>query len=127
MKFKTFITIHATVLAFVGLGTLFIAPTLMGSYGLRVEEHGIILARMLGSLMIANAVLSWLFRDVTEPRALMAIVYQQLVAWILTLTVSFIAQLDGAYLPIGWSNIVLYVIFSYAWVHYGFIKPIAKQ
>jgi len=127
MKFKTFMTLHALVLAFFGFVTLFIASIFWGIYGVRIVEHGVLLARALGSLITANAVLSWFFRDVTDSKALRALVYQQLVAWIFMLVVFVIGQLDGTTNTLGWSNVLLCVIFCYGWLHFGFIKPIFKQ
>ena len=126
MNFKTFITIQAVVLAFFGIGTRFMAPTVWGVFGVNIEGHGVFIARGAGTLICANVILSWLFRDVSESKALRAIVYHGLVSWIGMLIVFIIAQLDGTTNSLGWSNVVLSVIFSYAWLHYGFIKPVTK-
>ncbi len=123
MKFKTFITLQAVVLTFFGLGTLFAAPMVWGLYGINVEGHGVFLMRFLGGLMLANAVLSWFFRDVPASNALRAIAYHGFVAWVVTLVVMLIAQFDGTSNTLGWSNVGLCVLFGFGWTYFAFIKP----
>lgn len=124
MKWKTFLIIHALFLAFNGLGTLFIPQIAWGMWGAKVD--GTFFVRLLGTLMTANAVLSWFFREVTDAKARRAIVYQQLLAWGLALILFVVGQFDGTFAPIGWATVVLGGLFTFGWVYFGFIKPNAE-
>ncbi len=122
MKFKTFLTLQAILLGAFGLGTIFMAPLVWSLYGLSVVGDAVFMMRFLGCLMFGNAILSWYFREVTDEIALRAIVGHGLVSWLPTLVVMVIAQLDGTYNALGWSNVALCVLFSFGWVYFGFIK-----
>ncbi len=120
MKFKTFITIHAAVLFLFGLPTLVSPRFTWGMYGMEIEGEAIYLVHLLGGLMTANVILSWFYRDVDDPRALKAISYQQIWAWLAAFGVGLISQLTGVMNAMGWSTVVLSAVFVGAWVYYGF-------
>lgn len=128
MKFKTFITIHTVVLFLFGLPTLISPRFIWGMYGMEIEGEAIYLVHLLGGLMTANVILSWFYREVSDRKALKAISYQQIWAWLAAFGVGLIGQLTGVMNAMGWSAIVLSALFVAAWIYYGFFfTPVAGQ
>jgi hypothetical protein len=126
MKTSTLLVIYAAISLIFGIGFL-IAPNLILSvYGLELDALGIFLARILGAAMLALAILTWSTRNIGPSEARNAIVLSLFVFESLGFVLSLIAQLAGVLGQMGWSFVILFLIFAVALGYARFFKPEAE-
>ena len=63
MKISTFAIILAILGAFYGIGLLTIPVKFMSTYGVVLDGAGVLIARILGALLVANSITHWLSRN----------------------------------------------------------------
>ncbi len=113
MKFRTYMLIAAIIAVLYGLGFLFVPNTVMGLYGVKLNEPGRYVALYFGSALMGIAVTWWRVRksktvhDVREGVFLGGIV--------LSITGFVVALLDAITGPsnnFAWINPVIYAFLS---------------
>ena len=62
MKFSTFAIILALLSAFFGIALLVIPVKFMSTYGIVLDNTGVLIARLFGALLIGNGITWWLCR-----------------------------------------------------------------
>ena len=122
MKIKTVMSIKAIVVIFFGLGFLFLTRTIMSLYGMSVDSGGITSGRLLGQMYTLIALLLWLCRNTAEASTKKAFAVSVTVGDAIGTVVSLLAVLSGAMNALGWSAVVIYLIFTLGF-GYFVIKP----
>lgn len=126
MKTSTLLVIYAAISLIFGIGFLFSPNLILSMYGLELDALGIFLARILGAAMLALAFLTWSTRNIGPSEARNAIVLSIFVFESLGFVLSLIAQLAGILGVMGWSFVILFLIFAVALGYARFFKPAAE-
>jgi hypothetical protein len=103
--------VYLIVEAIFGIGFLFFPDLLMGPMGVTLDATSASFARMLGSLMISIVVLVFFARRSTNPEFRKGLIYCVLVYLFISTIVLVIDQLNGLLNAIGWSIVILHLVF----------------
>lgn len=101
-----------------GVGLLVFPAQTTGMYGVTLDDVGVYLARLVGGSLLSFAVLAWLVRNAPASPERRPIILTFLVANLLALVVNLLAQLGGLANSLGWSTVVIYLIFT---VGFGYL------
>jgi hypothetical protein len=103
--------VYLIVEAIFGIGFLFFPDLLMGPMGVTLDATSASFARMLGSLMISIVVLVFFARRSTNPEFRKGLIYCVLVYLFISTIVLVIDQLNGLLNAMGWSIVILHLVF----------------
>jgi hypothetical protein len=123
MKFRTYMLIAAIIAVLYGLGFLFIPNTVMGLYGVKLNEPGRYVALYFGSALMGIAVTWWRIRESKTVHDLLEGVF--LGGIVLSVTGLVVALLDAIAGPsnnIAWINPVIYAFLTIGFVYLYFKK-----
>ena len=122
MKIKSVMSIKAIVVIFFGLGFLFMTQTLMSLYGMNTDSGGLTAGRLLGQMYILIALLLWLCRNTAEATTKNAFAISVTIGDAIGTIVCLLAVLSGAMNALGWSAVVIYLVFTIGF-GYFVLKP----
>ena len=114
MRIKTLLTAYAVVSLFVGLSFTLAPDLVLGIYQLEMNELGIYVSRVLGAALLGLAVLSWSTRKAGPSGERDAVLLSLFVFESLGFLFSLAAQLGGVLGPLGWSFVILFLVFAAA-------------
>jgi hypothetical protein len=118
---KLALTLHTVVLAFYAVVLLVIPMGFLALYGVTFGPGAEVVIRFLGALAAGNAVLSWLSRD--QPSSgLQTIELAFAVDWLFILLVGVLGQLAGAMNALGWTTVLLALIWLVVFGYFRFMK-----
>jgi hypothetical protein len=112
MKFRTLLVIKAIVCLAFGPILLFLPGRLLAFLGSSLGSGGSFTAREYGAALFGTLVLTWLARNVTEPRARHAILCDLLVYDAIGFVVTLLSVLTHVLNPFGWGIAVVYLFFT---------------
>ena len=122
MKIKSVMSIKAIVVIFFGLGFLFMTQTIMSLYGMDVSSGGLTAGRLLGQMYFLIALLLWLCRNTADATTKRAFAISITIGDAIGTIVSLLAVLSGAMNALGWSAVVIYLVFTIGF-GYFLLKP----
>lgn len=123
MKLSVFSIIWTFLYGNFGLGLLVAPIEFMGVYGVQLDVSGALMARILGSALIAFALVFWgnrqlpLFEKGWRNLLLASLVYN-----ILDIPVVFKAVIDGVMNAMGWVPVGLHVFLAVTFGYFTFKK-----
>ena len=121
MKFKTYMIISAIIAVLYGLGFLFIPNTLIGLYGVKLNEPGRFVALYFGSALMGVGVTWWRLRDAkTLYDAREGALLGGIVLSITGLIVAFIDAFSGPSNNFVWINPIIYGFLTIVFVYFYF-------
>ena len=123
MRIKTLLTAYAAVSLFVGLSFTLAPDLVLGIYQLEMNELGIYVSRVLGAALLGLAVLSWSTRKAGPSSERDAVLLSLFVFESLGFLFSLTAQLSGVLGPLGWSFVILFLVFAAALGYARFVSP----
>lgn len=123
MKLKTLMVITAIVGLLFGLGFFFAPAWTEASYGVNLDIGGQYIARLLGSVFLALAVLFWLARNSPSSGTRHAIVVSAFVMMVLGLILSIYDRIVGIENALAWSTVAIYLLLRFGYGYFSFIKP----
>ena len=126
MKLNVFMTIVAIVAGLFGLGFVFTPEQLMSVYGATPDASTNYMAQLLGAALIGIAVILWLCKDAEDSPVRQAILLGLFVAEAVGFVVALITQLGGTVNTLGWSTVIIYLLFTLGFGYFRFIKSTAK-
>ena len=115
MSSKTMFQAQSYVLTIFGLGTLVIPEIFWGIFGISFEAVALLFARLAGSLVVGNALLSYRMRGIEDAKSHRELAKKFLFEWSATLVIFILAQSDGLFNALGWSNVGLILLFVVGW------------
>ena len=122
MKRSLFLTIMAVVPAFFGL-MFFISPEgMLGKYGFTVDAGMKIMGYSVGSMLIALSALNFLSRKFTEPSAVGAVLWTNIIVQTLTGAVDLYGTVSGAMNSQGYGAVVMHAVFLAGFAYFLFVK-----
>jgi hypothetical protein len=122
MTLKTLFVINAIVALMFGLGFLLAPAPLMAFYGATLNAPGVLMARFVGAEVLGHTILTWIARDSTASVARRAIVLALFTSWRALLIVGVLGQVTGVMNVLGWSNVILFLLFTVAYGYFAFVK-----
>ena len=123
MKIRRVFIMAAVVQAIFGLGFLLIPETLTSFYGNTLSQGGVVFARLFGTALLALAATFWFARDAAESEARRAIVIGGFVNSSVGFLVALYSQVTGMVNALGWSTVIIYLLFVMDFGFYLLKKP----
>lgn len=123
---RTFLTLAA--IADLAYGAIVVAAPeqFLAVYGRSTDATGVYALRFLGGALVGFGVIFWLARDVLDVRALRMVVLGLLVASTIGFVVSLLDQLAGNSNPLGWSTVVLTLVFAAGSGYFAFASRVGQ-
>ena len=122
MKFSTFMVIYALVSAVFGLGFVLMPGQLLPIYGVEPDAALRLIGQFFGAALLSLAILAWLVRNLSDSEARRAIILALFVGETLGFIMAFIGQLNGILNVLGWSVVVVYLVFTLGLAYFQFSK-----
>lgn len=124
MKLSYLFVLTAVIGVIFGLGFLLIPEQVLSYYGLTdLSEQELPLARYFGAALLGYAVLTWLVKDAGPSSVRGHIVLALFVSHLLGLVVALWAQFSSAAVPLGWLNVVIYLVLALGYGYFQFMAP----
>jgi hypothetical protein len=122
MKLNMFMTIVAVVAGLFGLGFIFIPEQILSFYGAAPNESANYMAQLFGAALLGIAVILWLSKDAEDSPVRQAILLGLFVAEGVGFVVALMTQLGGGINALGWSTVIIYLLFALGFGYFRFIK-----
>jgi hypothetical protein len=122
MKLSTLMVIKAIVCLAFAVLLLAIPAQLMSIYGVELDAGGAFMARLYGSSLAGNLLLTWLSRGSRDSEALRAAIAGLFLYDAIGLVVSVAAMLSGLMNPLGWSVVAIYLFLTVGYGYFHFIQ-----
>ena len=126
MKLNTFMAIVAVVAGLFGLGFVFVPEQVLSFYGAAPDAGVNYMAQLLGAALLGFAVILWLCKDAEDSPVRQAILLGLFVAEGVGFVVALIVQLGGGINALGWSTVLIYLLFALGFGYFRFIKSAAQ-
>jgi hypothetical protein len=111
MKISTFAIILAILTAFYGLGLLTIPVKFMSTYAVTLDSAGVLIARILGTVLASNSILYWLCRNVPASEKIWRYILLGNIFYNgVSTPIAATAVLNGITNSTGWTTVVLQVL-----------------
>lgn len=122
MNLRTFLTIVAIVTLIYAVGLL-LAPEFMSTtYGTTVSPGETLTNRYFGVASLGLGLVTWLARGFTGA-SIRPIVIGSLITCVAGLIVSLMGTLGGVMSSVGWSAVVIYLVFGLGFAYFQFMAP----
>ena len=115
--------IYALVSAVFGLGFALMPGQLLPIYGVEPDAALRLIGQFFGAALLSLALLSWLARNLSDSESRRAIVLALLVGEAIGFIFALIGQFNGILNVLGWSVVVVYLIFTLGLAYFQFSKP----
>jgi len=122
MKLSTFMAIAAVVAGLFGLGFVFVPEQLMSFYGRTPDAGAIYMAQLFGSALVGIATILWLCKNAEASPMLQAILLGLFVTEGIGFVVALKNQLGGVVNALGWSTVIIYLLFALGFGYFRFFK-----
>ncbi len=122
MKFSTFMVVYAVVSAAFGLGFVLMPGQLLPIYGVDPDSALRLIGQFFGAALLSLAILAWLVRNLSDSEARRAIVLALFVGETIGFIMALIGQLNGILNVLGWSVVVVYLVFTLGLAYFQFSK-----
>ena len=126
MKLNMFMIIVAVVAGLFGLGFVFIPEQILSLYGAAPNESANYMAQLFGAALLGIAVILWFCKDAEDSPVRQAILLGLFVAEGVGFVVALMTQLGGGTNTLGWSTVIIYLLFALGFGYFRFIKSAAK-
>lgn len=123
MKLSTFSTIWAVAYIGFGLGLLIIPFQFMGTYGVMLDNNGMLMARVLGAALTAYAFTFWLSRNIpSSDKAWHNLLLTSFIYNVLDIPIVMTAILSGVMNSMGWIPVGLHLFLASTFGYFAFKK-----
>jgi hypothetical protein len=112
VKLKTLFIANAIVSLPFGIGSVLAPHRFLSLFGATLGTAGAYMMQYAGAWLIGIGLLTWLTRDAAESEAGRGIAQALLVAYLVALVVSVLAQLAGVLSPLGWMPVAIQATFA---------------
>jgi len=126
MKLNMFMAIVAVVAGLFGLGFVFSPEQVLSYYGATSDAAANYMAQLFGAALLGFAAILWLCKDAEDSAVRQAILLGLFVAEGVGFVVALITQLRGGINALGWSTVIIYLLFALGFGYFRFIKPASK-
>jgi hypothetical protein len=121
---NTLFLIYLIVEAIFGIGFLFVPGLLMDPMGVTLDETSTTFARLFGSLLISIPVLLFFARKSVSSEFKRVVVYCIFIYLLASTIILLITQINGLMNTMGWSIVILHLVFM---VWFGYYLVISEK
>lgn len=114
--------VYAVVSAAFGLGFVLMPGQLLPIYGVDPDLALRLIGQFFGAALLSLAILAWLVRNLSNSEARRAIVLALFVGETIGFIMALIGQLNGILNVLGWSVVVVYLVFTLGLAYFQFSK-----
>jgi hypothetical protein len=116
--------LQAIVAALYAIG-LVVIPDTVGGLLSPLERNALTIetARLFGGSLLLLALISWGASTLESQPARRMIARALLISEALGLILALIGQLQGVWGPLGWSTVVVYLLFTLGYAYFLFVQP----
>jgi hypothetical protein len=122
MKLSTFMVIAAVVCLLFGLVFVFVPEQFMSYYGATPDAGANYMAQLFGAALIGIAIILWLCKDAEDSPTRRAILLGLFVTEVVGFVVALKTQLGGGINALGWSTVVIYLLFALGFGYFRFFS-----
>lgn len=122
MKLRTVLTLNSILALAVSIGLVLVPSGVISIFGSTTDAAGLLLARHYGAAGVALGVLAWLARNISAQEAKRLILPALLSVFLIEFVVDLLAQISGMLNVLGWSLVVLDLLFASAYGYFLFVK-----
>ena len=122
---NTLFLVYLIVEAIFGIGFMFVPALLLGPMGVTLDETSTTFARLFGSALISLPVLLFFARKSDKAEFKKGVVYCIFVYLLASTTILLITQLKGQMNAMGWSVVILHLVFM-IWFGYFLITDSSR-
>ena len=127
MKLSTLMIISAVVIGVFGVAFLFFPGQLISLYGVEASAMLKYAGQLLGAAFVGYAVLTWSARNTNDSSARRAIVLALFISEAVGFVVALIGQINNVVGALGWSTVVIYLLFALGFGYFQFVKPASEE
>jgi len=124
MKLRTALILNSIAALAVSIGLVLVPSNVISIFGGTADDVGLFLARHYGALGIGIGILTWLARNVSIQEARRAILPALLSVFLIEFVIDLLAQLSGLLNVLGWSIVVLDLLFALAYAYFLFVRRV---
>jgi len=111
MKISTFAIILAILTGFYGLGLLTIPVKFMSTYAVTLDSSGVLMARILGTVLASNSILYWLIRNApASEKVWQYILLGNIFYNAVSTPIAAAAVLNGVTNSAGWTTVIVQIL-----------------
>ncbi len=122
MNLNTVFTLQAVVAFLFGLGFIFMPETLLSQYDVTANPDGITMSRFFAGAIITLGIICYFMRSEAESVTKTAVAKAFCFGNGIGVLVALNEQLTANIGPLGWSTVVLYVLFTAGYGKFAFGK-----
>lgn len=124
MNLTNLFRLQAIVAALYAIG-LVVIPDTVGGLLSPLERNALTIetARLFGGSLLLLALISWGASTLESQPARRMIARALLISEALGLILALIGQLQGVWGPLGWSTVVVYLLFTLGYAYFLFVQP----
>ena len=121
MKLGTFVSIHSVLLVLFGLGFLLVPAWMLSVYDTSTNSTGLLTARVFGIGNIQLSIIMWSSRNDVGSKVLKTLILLLFLGNALAFILALQAQISGIFNVLGWTNVVLYLLFAFGYGYFQFV------
>ncbi len=123
MKISTFSIVWAILYMGFGLGLLIIPIQFMSTYGVTLDQNGLMMTRILGAALTAYALTFWMNRNLpSSEKAWKNLLISSFIYNVLDIPIVFMATLNGIMNAMGWMPVGLHLFLAITFGYFAFSK-----
>lgn len=122
MRLYRFLVIKAGISLVFGLSFLLIPVETISLYGVPLDPIGAYVARYFGALLVGIGFICWFARLCTGYLEIQGILLSLFIADTLGFLIALFAQLSGAFNPLGWVNVAIWLFLAVGLGYFRFIN-----
>ena len=122
MNLKTVYTISGVIGILFGLALLLVPASFFSMYGPDTNDALIFTGRLLGAAYIGFAVIAWQIRSASDPDVGKTVLPGFFISYGIGFVAALIAQLSGVVNAMGWSSVVIMLLFTLGFGYFQFFK-----
>jgi hypothetical protein len=123
MKLNVLMMLAAIVTGVFGAAFVLIPGEVLAYYGATPDATVNYIGQLFGSALIVISVLTWVARNAADSDARQAIILAIFIGDAVGFVVALTAQLGGVVNALGWSTVVIYLLFTLGFGYFQFTKP----
>jgi hypothetical protein len=123
MKLKYLLIINTVVCFVYGLPLLLLPATMMSLHGLAEDPATKLMGQFFGVELVAIGLLTWLARNVTDSKALGAIIPALLISDVIGVVITVLGTVSGPMNALGWLGAAVYALLALGYAYFQFLKP----
>jgi hypothetical protein len=120
MNVKLFLAVAAVVSILYGIAFVLVPALLLATYGMTTDASTVLSARYFGLTLLGLGLIAWFVKDTSDRRALRGLLVSLAISAAVGVLVSIWGSISGIMNVMGWSGVLVYVVWLAFCVYYLF-------